>query len=106
MDENEIPQPQSQPSPEVAQDEPEKIPAEDNSNKSPRFDPSRMVGIIRRKALIKELAAAYHAECLACCRELLELQKNTEEPMFDFKTLEDEMGKERPKPPKRSKKTR
>ncbi|KAL6194826.1 hypothetical protein ACLB2K_035901 [Fragaria x ananassa] len=30
----------------------------------PPFDPSRMIGIIRRKSLIKELAAMYHAECM------------------------------------------
>ncbi|XP_071921142.1 uncharacterized protein [Coffea arabica] len=46
---------------------------------SPRFDPSRMVGIIRRKALIKDLAAVYHAECLTYCQELLELQSKLEE---------------------------
>ncbi|GAY34073.1 hypothetical protein CUMW_009540 [Citrus unshiu] len=45
----------------------------------PPFDPSRMIGIIKRKALIKELAALYHAECLAYCQELLELQKKWEE---------------------------
>lgn len=42
-------------------------------------DPSRMVGIIKRKALIKDLAAVYHAECLAYCQELLELQTKWEE---------------------------
>ncbi|PIM99453.1 hypothetical protein CDL12_28054 [Handroanthus impetiginosus] len=41
----------------------------------PPLDPSRMIGIIRRKALIKDLAAVYHAECLTYCQELLELQK-------------------------------
>ncbi|KAK8945951.1 hypothetical protein KSP40_PGU009375 [Platanthera guangdongensis] len=40
-----------------------------------KFDPSRMIGIIKRKALIKDLAAAYHAECIACGQELLQLQK-------------------------------
>ncbi|KAF3449966.1 hypothetical protein FNV43_RR06045 [Rhamnella rubrinervis] len=45
----------------------------------PPFDPSRMIGIIKRKALIKELAAAYHAECLAYCQELLELQRKWDE---------------------------
>ncbi|CAA6675823.1 unnamed protein product [Spirodela intermedia] len=39
------------------------------------FDPSRMVGIIKRKALIKNLADAYHGECLKYCQELLELQR-------------------------------
>ncbi|GAU30913.1 hypothetical protein TSUD_143610 [Trifolium subterraneum] len=43
------------------------------------FDPSRMVGIIKRKALIKDLAAAYHAECLQYCQQLLELQTKWEE---------------------------
>ncbi|PIN07107.1 hypothetical protein CDL12_20331 [Handroanthus impetiginosus] len=45
----------------------------------PPFDPSRMIGIIRRKALIKDLAAVYHAECLTHCQELLELQKKVHE---------------------------
>ncbi|KAG6405003.1 hypothetical protein SASPL_132582 [Salvia splendens] len=38
-----------------------------------------VIGIIKRKAMIKELAAAYHAECLTHCQELLELQKKNEE---------------------------
>lgn len=38
-----------------------------------------VVGIIRRKALIKDLAAVYHAECLAYCQELLELQMKLDE---------------------------
>ena len=38
-----------------------------------------VIGIIKRKALIKELAAAYHAECVACCEELLQLQRKWEE---------------------------
>ncbi|KAK0579515.1 hypothetical protein LWI29_027321 [Acer saccharum] len=71
----------------------------------PPFDPSRMIGIIKRKALIKELAALYHAECLAYCQELLELQKKWEEPFVDKKTPDD-TRKEAMKPPKRLKKTR
>ncbi|KAK2642917.1 hypothetical protein Ddye_024680 [Dipteronia dyeriana] len=71
----------------------------------PPFDPSRMIGIIKRKALIKELAALYHAECLAYCQELLELQKKWEEPFVDKKTPDD-TRKEIMKPPKRLKKTR
>ncbi|KAK9267190.1 hypothetical protein L1049_009610 [Liquidambar formosana] len=71
----------------------------------PRFDPSRMIGIIRRKALIKELAAAYHAECLAYCQELLELQKKWEEPYMDIKTPEDPR-KDTMRPSKRLKKSR
>ncbi|KAG6416751.1 hypothetical protein SASPL_124189 [Salvia splendens] len=61
---------------------------------APPFDPSRImphfliyelvlylevIGIIKRMAMIKELAAAYHAECLTYCQELLELQKNVNE---------------------------
>ncbi|KAG6407186.1 hypothetical protein SASPL_130170 [Salvia splendens] len=38
-----------------------------------------VIGIIQRKAMIKELAAAYHAECLTYCQELLELQKKNDE---------------------------
>ncbi|KAD7116876.1 hypothetical protein E3N88_04144 [Mikania micrantha] len=45
----------------------------------PRFDPRRTIGIIKRKALIKDLAAVYHAECLAYCQVLSELQKKCEE---------------------------
>ncbi|XP_044461894.1 tripartite motif-containing protein 66 isoform X2 [Mangifera indica] len=71
----------------------------------PPFDPSRMIGIIKRKALIKELAALYHAECLAYCQQLLELQKRWEEPFVDTKTPDD-LRKETAKPPKRRKKTR
>ncbi|XP_065877191.1 uncharacterized protein [Euphorbia lathyris] len=69
------------------------------------FDPSRMIGIIKRKALIKNLAAVYHAECLAYCQELLELQKNFEEPFVEAKTPDD-TRKEAMRPPKRLKKTR
>ena len=38
-----------------------------------------VIGIIKRKALIKDLAAVYHAECLKYCRELMELQRKWEE---------------------------
>lgn len=38
-----------------------------------------VIGIIRRKSLIKELAAMYHAECLSYCQELLELQRKGDE---------------------------
>ncbi|CAN7013499.1 hypothetical protein IGI04_012842 [Brassica rapa subsp. trilocularis] len=54
-----------------------------------KFDPSRMIGIIKRKALIKDLAAAYHSECIAYCRELLELQKRKNEPFLYTKAPED-----------------
>ncbi|TVU46296.1 hypothetical protein EJB05_05822 [Eragrostis curvula] len=46
------------------------------------FDPSRMIGIIKRKALVKELAAAYHAECMASCKELLQLQRMWEKSSY------------------------
>ncbi|XVE88419.1 hypothetical protein DITRI_Ditri19aG0068400 [Diplodiscus trichospermus] len=71
----------------------------------PPFDPSRMIGIIKRKALIKELAAVYHAECLAYCQELLELQKKRDEPFIDVKSLNDSR-KGKMRPPKRLKKSR
>lgn len=38
-----------------------------------------VVGIIKRKALIRQLATVYHEECLLYCQELLELQKKWEE---------------------------
>lgn len=71
----------------------------------PPFDPSRMIGIIKRKALIKELAAVYHAECLQYCQELLEHQRKWDEPFIDLKTPED-ARKETMRPPKRLKKLR
>ncbi|XP_071721637.1 uncharacterized protein [Rutidosis leptorrhynchoides] len=71
----------------------------------PAFDPSRMIGIIKRKALIKELASVYHQECLAHCQELLELQKKTEEPFYEVK-IPDDFRKETTRPSKRAKKTR
>ncbi|XP_031101118.1 uncharacterized protein LOC116005036 isoform X2 [Ipomoea triloba] len=71
----------------------------------PRFDPSRMIGIIRRKALIKDLAAIYHAEGLTYCQQLLELQRKFEEPHIEIKTPED-TRKEMARPTKRMKKTR
>ncbi|XP_076896676.1 uncharacterized protein LOC143549726 [Bidens hawaiensis] len=70
-----------------------------------RFDPSRTIGIIKRKALIKDLAAVYQAECLAYCQELLELQRKYEEPFADIKASADSR-KEAMRPPKRHKKSR
>ncbi|XP_057447314.1 uncharacterized protein LOC130739101 [Lotus japonicus] len=70
-----------------------------------RFDPSRMVGVIKRKALIKDLAAVYHAECLSYCQELLELQSKWDEPFIDLKPIEDSK-KETVRPSKRIKKLR
>ncbi|KAK4345247.1 hypothetical protein RND71_035423 [Anisodus tanguticus] len=58
-----------------------------------------VIGIIRRKAMIKDLAAIYHAECLAYCQELLELQKKVEESLIDMKTAEDSR-RETMRPPK------
>lgn len=45
----------------------------------PYFSFFEVIGIIKRKALIKDLAALYHAECLTYCQELLELQKKWDE---------------------------
>ncbi|KAG5590547.1 hypothetical protein H5410_041061 [Solanum commersonii] len=69
------------------------------------FNPSRMIGIIRRKAMIKDLAAIYHAECLAYCQELLELQKKAEESLIEMKAAEDSR-RETMRPPKLMKKAR
>ncbi|XP_022720258.1 uncharacterized protein LOC111278078 [Durio zibethinus] len=77
----------------------------DHPSPPPPFDPCRMIGIIKRKGLIKELAAAYHAECLAYCQELLELQKKWDEPFIDVKSPDD-LRKEKMRPPKRLKKSR
>ncbi|KAI6703419.1 hypothetical protein NL676_012555 [Syzygium grande] len=71
----------------------------------PAFDPSRMIGIIKRKVLIKELAAAYHAECLSYCQELLDLQRKWDEPYIDLKPPED-ARKEPTRPSKRVRKSR
>ncbi|KAK9223589.1 hypothetical protein WN944_012034 [Citrus x changshan-huyou] len=69
------------------------------------YSPVEVIGIIKRKALIKELAALYHAECLAYCQELLELQKKWEEPFVETKPPDDSR-KEITRLPKRLKKTR
>ena len=44
----------------------------------------QVIGIIKRQALIKELAAAYHAECVACCKDLLQLHRKWEEVCILF----------------------
>ncbi|KAI3455978.1 hypothetical protein Pfo_012641 [Paulownia fortunei] len=97
------------PPPSSSRDEPVPQPSSSGDDPPPPppppFDPSRMIGIIRRKALIKELAAVYHAECLTYCQELLELQKKLDEPFTDIKAPE-EPRKEMPRPPKRLKKSR
>ncbi|GAB2296882.1 hypothetical protein Dimus_030982 [Dionaea muscipula] len=65
-----------------------------------------VIGIIRRKAMIRDLAAVYHAECLAYCQELLQLQKKwEEETCIDVKAHED-LVKDNMRPNKRSKKAR
>ncbi|VFQ81544.1 unnamed protein product [Cuscuta campestris] len=94
----------SQPPPvSTSVEAPTQLPQE--STPPPQFDPSRMIGIIKRKALIKDLAAAYHAECLSYCQQLLELQRKLEERQDDIKTPED-LRKEPTRPAKRLKKTR
>ncbi|KAK8629253.1 hypothetical protein V6N13_078102 [Hibiscus sabdariffa] len=89
----------------MSQEQEQPAPASQPDQPSPTFDPSRMIGIIKRKALIKELAAVYHAECLAYCQELLELQKKWDEP-FIHVTSPDDTRKEKTRPPKRLKKSR
>ncbi|CAH8364105.1 unnamed protein product [Eruca vesicaria subsp. sativa] len=46
--------------------------------------------MIKRKALIKDFAAAYQTECLSYCRDLLELQKRRDEPFVDTQDLRKE----------------
>ncbi|KAK9051308.1 hypothetical protein SSX86_027941 [Deinandra increscens subsp. villosa] len=75
-----------------------------DSHRRPRFDPSRTIGIIKRKALIKDLAAVYHAECLAYCKELLELQRKCEEANADIKVAA-ESRKETMRPTQRHKRS-
>ncbi|KAG6512507.1 hypothetical protein ZIOFF_030628 [Zingiber officinale] len=73
----------------------------------PDFDPSKMIGIIKRKALIKELAAAYHSECLAYCQKLQQHQRRwEEEQQFIKRKTPPEVGqsKRTTKPTKRRKK--
>ncbi|KQJ91617.1 uncharacterized protein LOC100825960 isoform X2 [Brachypodium distachyon] len=69
-----------------------------------QFDPSRMIGIIKRKALIKELAAAYHAECVTCCKELLQLQRKWEEEQYVEAKMPEEPKRPVMKPSKRRRK--
>lgn len=45
------------------------------------FDPGQMTSIIRRKAMLKELASCYQAECAYYCQELLELQGKWEQEL-------------------------
>ncbi|KAL9224372.1 hypothetical protein vseg_000409 [Gypsophila vaccaria] len=71
----------------------------------PTFDPTRMIGIIKRKALIKDLAAVYHAECLDYCQELLTYQRKWEETRNMMKPSED-LRKDNVRATKRVKKIR
>ncbi|XWS19875.1 hypothetical protein CRYUN_Cryun31cG0053700 [Craigia yunnanensis] len=88
------------------QKQPSPVPTSASQPEPPSpFDPSRMIGIIKRKGLIKELAAVYHAECLAYCQELLELQKKWDEPFIDVKSPDD-LRKEKMRRSKRLKKSR
>lgn len=88
--------------PHTKDQRPTKIEAEEKNPVD--FDPSRMVGIIKRKALIKDLAAAYHAECVACCQELLQLQKKWEEQQRAEKRIQADVRKQIMKSAKRQKK--
>ncbi|PRQ29501.1 hypothetical protein RchiOBHm_Chr5g0014561 [Rosa chinensis] len=105
----EEPSQQEEPEPEVEEaappsdEQPPSTQIDDPPVPAPPFDPSRMIGIIRRKSLIKELAAMYHAECLSYCQELLELQRKGDEPLIDLKLPED-LKKDAMRPPKRLKK--
>ncbi|MCL7046535.1 hypothetical protein MKW94_013725 [Papaver nudicaule] len=100
------PQPSTVAGDDAASTPPPSPPAPATSKSNPlRFDPSRMIGIIRRKAMIKDLAAVYHAECVAYGRELLELQRKWEESYADGKPPED-FRKELIRQPKRLKKSR
>ncbi|XP_078432535.1 uncharacterized protein LOC144704140 isoform X2 [Wolffia australiana] len=76
----------------------------------PAFDPSRMVGIIKRKALIRDLADAYHRECLKYCQDLLELQRKWGKMYYSSaaqKVAQENSRAEVPlRPPKRSKRMR
>ncbi|GAB4840650.1 hypothetical protein Ancab_021417 [Ancistrocladus abbreviatus] len=100
-EEERAPQPPFQPQPQPQPN------ASSQIDPPPRsmFNPSRMIGIIRRKALIKDLAAVYHAECLAYCQELLELQRKWQETCMDVKAPED-LRKDMTRPIKRLKKAR
>ncbi|XP_073057518.1 uncharacterized protein [Primulina eburnea] len=104
------------PPPSTSRDDPHH-PSSSDAPEQPtsHFDASRsnclyiyyvfVIGIIRRKALIKDLAALYHSECLTYCQELLELQKKIDEPFTDLKVPENSR-KDVSRPPKRLKKNR
>ncbi|KAH7691748.1 hypothetical protein IHE45_01G018900 [Dioscorea alata] len=79
-------------------------PATESGEQPVRFDPSRMIGIIKRKKLIKDLAAAYHKECMAHCQELLQLQRKWEEQQYVERRAMEETRKQAMRPPKRQRK--
>ncbi|XP_039126967.1 uncharacterized protein LOC120263133 isoform X1 [Dioscorea cayenensis subsp. rotundata] len=80
-------------------------PATESGEQPVRFDPSRMIGIIKRKKLIKDLAAAYHKECMAHCQELLQLQRKWEEQQqYAERRAMEETRKQAMRPPKRQRK--
>ncbi|XP_016537686.1 uncharacterized protein LOC107838920 isoform X2 [Capsicum annuum] len=102
------PEPQPQPQAQPLSDDPV-VPPTPSDPTTPHtqtgFNPSRMIGIIRRKAMIKDLAGIYHAECLTYCRELLELQKKAEESLIEIRIAE-ASRRETMRPPKHMKKAR
>ncbi|XP_047058162.1 uncharacterized protein LOC124664763 [Lolium rigidum] len=83
--------------------DPESNGGEKPSEEPEEFDPSRMIGIIKRKAFIKEITAAYHAECLACCKELLQFQRKWEEEQHAEAKMPEEPNTSSAKPLKRRK---
>ncbi|KAF1882564.1 hypothetical protein Lal_00002742 [Lupinus albus] len=87
----------------MAEEEQDKLPQPSPDPLPLKFDPNRMIGIIKRKALIKDLAAVYHAQCLSYCQQLLELQSKWDEPFID---ITEDSRKEIARPSKRTKKLR
>ncbi|OIW15728.1 hypothetical protein TanjilG_04263 [Lupinus angustifolius] len=87
----------------MAEEEQPKLPQPSPDPPPLKFDPTRMIGIIKRKALIKDLAAVYHAECLSYCQQLFELQSKWDEPFID---ITEDSRKETARPSKRIKKLR
>ncbi|KAK7245519.1 hypothetical protein RIF29_40365 [Crotalaria pallida] len=57
-------------------------PAEASPPPRPTLDPSRSLSLSLLKALIKDLAAVYNAECLSHCQHLLQLQSNSDQISF------------------------
>ncbi|KAM3270200.1 putative protein isoform X1 [Capsicum chacoense] len=102
--------PEPQPQPQPLSDDPVVPPTPSDpttTHTQTGFNPSRskLIGIIRRKAMIKDLAGIYHAECLTYCQELLELQKKAEESLIEIRIAE-ASRRETMRPPKHMKKAR